>query len=200
MSEKFRDLQIDNTPKISHKSINRQVPDNGEHIILDDSGNIKERNFYVKGKKNGESRVYKNGLLIQRKTYKDDVLEGFVEIYSNGNLQMLTKYSGNFPNGIGYFFHNTGIINAIAYYKNGLLDGLFLVFNEQGFIIKRQFYKDNLLNGPTVTYHENGEICETGNYKDNLQEGQWTTKDPTGKLRQTAIFQGGICTAKKTEK
>lgn len=182
------------------KSKKTPKPADGEFFEYDDDGGIKERLFFKDGKRNGEGRSYKKGVLTERKIYVDDILEGFVELYDNGIMKMNIKYSNNVPNGVGYFFHRSGYINAIAWYKEGLLEGPFLVFSEEGALVRRSSYKENKQHGATITYHPNGMIFESGQYKENQKDGTWVMKDATGKLMQTIVYNCGAAVSKKVEK
>ncbi len=193
------ELKIENEKK-PEGGKKQKPPENGEYFAYDENGEIKQRSFYKDGKRNGEDRVYKKGLLAERKTFVDDVLEGFVELYDNGVMKMNIKYSNNVPNGVGYFFHKSGYVNAIAWYKDGLLEGPFLVFAEDGALVKRSFYKENKQNGKSIVYHDNGMIYESGQYKENQKDGTWVTKDKDGKLMQTVVFNNGAVISKKVEK
>lgn len=192
----------DINPTALHASSKKQSlpPHNGEHLVFDKDGSLKERAFYENGKKHGEVRVYKNGLLSERKHYKEGILEGFVELYDNGIMKMSINYQNNTPNGIGYYFHKSGVIHAMVWYKDGLLEGPFIVFNESGLVIKRDIYMKNKLNGPSYIYYESGMIFQSGENKNNLKDGEWITKDPDGNLMQTIIYNQGAIVAKKIEK
>lgn len=198
--EDNKEISEENETAIKGKKNPQPMQQDGQVLIYDDNGKLKERVFYKNGKKNGEACVYKNGLIAEKKNYIDDLLEGFVEIYDQGIMKMYVKYANNIPNGIGYFFHKSGIVNAIAWYKNGLFEGPFLVFNETGLLVKRDTYMANKLNGPSYIYYENGIIFESGQYKDNLKEEKWINKTPDGKLIQTIIYNAGAIVAKKVEK
>jgi len=188
------------TDKKSNAKISGSKLHEGEVITFDDNNEVKERAFYIKGKKEGENRVYKKGLLAERKFYKDGVLDGFVELYDKGIMKLNIQYKDNLPNGIGYFFLPSGIVNAIGWYKNGLLEGPFLIFNMEGRLAKRSIYKENQQEGQAIVYHPNGMIFEIGIYRENKKDGKWVMRDDEGNLLQTTNYNMGVIVSKKVEK
>ena len=83
-----------------------------------DNGILREEVTYENGKKNGNAKIYdKYGFIKQNSFYKNDILDGLVQIYENNKVTQEWSYS------------------------NGFLDGLAKTYDKDGNLKKREFTK-----------------------------------------------------------
>ena len=128
-------------------------PING--VLYCDYGDV---GIYVKGKKDGLLREWKNGQLWIEGNYKDGKADGLVrEWYKDGQLQ----FEGN--------------------YKDGKRDGLIRKWYDDGQLKIETNFKDGKRDGLDRGWHENGQLKFDYNYKDGklISKKDW---DKDGRL------------------
>jgi antitoxin component YwqK of YwqJK toxin-antitoxin module len=151
--------------------------------FYDEKGKIALEINYLKGKKNGI-----------RKTYRED--EIIEENFINDSKEGLTLY---------YFFD--GKLKREVNFKNGLEDGpakefdrdgriITLITYKSGFIVERELinrYDNNgRKHGPWKYFYADGKVHREGTYKHGQENGYFKEYDKDGNLVTTEKFADGV--------
>ena len=115
-----------------------------------DTGQLKGRVNYKKGKFDGQSETfYENGQLKQKGTYKEGNLNGLCEIYYvNGQIQLRIHFKDGVKEGVSENYYVNGQLQLRIHLKNGKLDGLSEYFDEEGNLTNTEEYKKDVLISP----------------------------------------------------
>lgn len=98
------------------------------------SKQVMSEDNYLNGKLNGESKTYfKNGVLLESKNYKDDLLEGKYQRFSEKKLLLHNlMYVNGKLNGPGEYYTSSGKIYTKGEYKDNMKIGKWPVFDKNG--------------------------------------------------------------------
>ncbi|NNE30491.1 MAG: toxin-antitoxin system YwqK family antitoxin [Saprospiraceae bacterium] len=139
---------------------------------FDSEGKLYETGTYLKGKLEGEKKVfYPNGSIEVLETYKNGSFDGVSKSYfEDGNLKTEGQYIDNIASGIWKSFYANGKQREEVLYEN----------NEE--------------NGPFKEWHENGMLKAEGTYKGGDNEhGELKLYDEKGELERKMDCQMGLC-------
>lgn len=122
--------------------ISKDSVKHGEYMAYYPSGSIKESCTYVKGKLNGDRKIfYENGETEIHELYKMDVINGPYKVY-----------------------HDNGGLKLVVNYYDGVMEGPLKVYYADGVLKEEITMKDNNENGPFKEFHANGNIKWEGQY------------------------------------
>src|SRR5690606_21474771 len=147
----------------------------------------------AEGLKQGKwERIYPNGKLMYKATFKDDKPVGeMIRYHSNGKMMARIVYDEAGVNGQGELYDENGRKVAEGRYIGNNKEGEWLFYNSKGVLISRENYKDNLKDGESYTYYENGKPALLTTWKDGVQQGPETQWYPSGATRVTTSFTNG---------
>lgn len=96
----------------------------GQHVLIDDKGQVQERSTYHNDLLNGPHIKYNRSRLKEKSQYSSGQVHGLLEkFYPNGKIMERSNYSSGQLDGIARWYDQNGI-NTIAYnYKMGELIG-----------------------------------------------------------------------------
>lgn len=164
------------------------------------------------GRKQGIwKKFYPNGRMKEEARYKDDLLNGYLKLYSsNGKLESASLYikgeKQSDDKNIADFdinsqYYKDGTLKAtILKNKAGKKDGVSNYFNKDGTVEKTEIYRNGFLfkkgiidkegryQGVWESYYLNGKLKSKGEYKDGKKVGKWKFYFTNGKLEQEGFF------------
>ncbi len=167
---------------------------------------IREETNYKNGMKNGEYIKYENRIIKEKKSYKENELNGSSFIYdNNGKIISEKNYKNNKQDGFDISYNDEGIINFKYNYKDGALDGECISYNFDGSFRIICNYKNGKLDGKVThyywnnqiklieiwnnddlyketSYYLNGRIEGEGYYKDGERTGEWIWYNQDGSI------------------
>ncbi len=112
--------------------------------------------------------------------------------YTNGQVQSISFWKDNKPNGMATRFWPNGKPMQELYFVNGIQDSLMKSWYTNGNLEEESFWKNDTSNGPAKTYFENGKLESEGEWKMGKQHGKWNSYDSLGNLIQTQIYIDGV--------
>lgn len=121
---------------------------NGIQKTYDNSGTICELNF-IMGKKEGNGKISdKNGVILNRFNYKNDMKDGIQESFNeNGKIKLKADYEFGIPSNIWTYYDSEGEVIAKLKFINGICQdyigrwkilqrkGFFLTFKDDGSVV-----------------------------------------------------------------
>ncbi|RYD90577.1 MAG: hypothetical protein EOP54_23780, partial [Sphingobacteriales bacterium] len=156
---------------------------NGERVLYDHNGQVRERSHYKHQKKQKRSTLegmkenYTNGILITQYTYKDSLKNGPFKTYTfKGTLLEQGTYKDNLLTGRNIHFRDG---------KENLVSNYAIIIDEKG-------KPKSVLQGDWVSYAPSGKLSEKGFYEKGLKSGQWSQWDyTTGLLTAETVYKEG---------
>lgn len=144
---------------------------NGIYERFDDMGKKLDSSIYIKGKLEGEKKIFQDGVLYSIEYHKNDLYEGPYKVYyPNGQIQLEAFYSNNEMTGTLKSYYPSGAIKEIVEMKS------------------------NQENGPFKEFYENGSKKAEGQYKNGPNEdGELMLYDSLGTLIRRMNCLEGIC-------
>ena len=89
-----------------------------------ETGILREEVNYSNNQKNGLAKVYdKYGFLKQKSFYKDDLLNGVVQVYQDNKLMQEWTYRSGYLSGVAKSYDKEGNLQKVGYYKKNELNG-----------------------------------------------------------------------------
>lgn len=138
--------------------------------VKEDAGELSRLYFIDKdGRIQGEFlTMYKDGTIMEKANYKDDVLEGERSLYND-----------------------KGELEIIELYNNGKLDGPFKTYYSDGSIQFEADYNEGVLEGKTTKYYQSGEKMEEVLFVDNKEEGPFVEFYENGNKKWEGVYHNG---------
>ena len=138
------------------------------------------------GKKQGEWRKYKDGVLLYEGRFKDDVPIGEFKYYHpNGSLKSISVFIQGVHEVKTTIFHPNGQKASEGRFLDQLKDGEWHYWTDKGLLISIESYAKGKKNGVWKTFSaQTGILLEEINYKNELLDG----------LVQTFYTDGKPCT------
>jgi antitoxin component YwqK of YwqJK toxin-antitoxin module len=94
----------------------------GPSIRIDRNGNLTSKSDFYLGQPHGKQFFYKNGKLVEEKTYKMGQLEGkSIKYYENGNKMEEANYTNGVMDGLARWFDMEGNLKFQYLYEKGKL-------------------------------------------------------------------------------
>ena len=145
----------------------------------------------------------KQGIIVNRMEFKNDLIDGVCCKYKNTNIMEYVSYKEGKKNGESKLFYERGMLMETSTYKDGRRDGVTIWYSnkdkEQGPMVAMYTYKDGRFDGPQETYYENGMLKSRKTFSDNRQEGPSYEFYEDGSLKSEANFKNGEQKGKKKE-
>lgn len=163
------------------------------------------KNVLYEGKREGTRlSYYNNGILFQKLTFRNDMVEGeFREYNYKGQLIELTHYHRGVQHGRyqvwknnilvidGYcnhgkhhgkisYYRNTGAIHAVYNYNNDVLNGEHKRYNYAGILMVHCYYLNGELHGEFKSWTNEGKRWKHCNYSHGELSGKYREWDDDG--------------------
>lgn len=128
--------------------------------VHDEQGDLVQEASFVKGVRQGITRVYTQGRLLAVQHFAAGVLHGETLSYAeSGDLaSRQTFFQGRLEGEAS--FMNEGALVRRARFRKGKLEGETTTYDRDGALVQRETYKENLLEGPLTRYWPNGQVME----------------------------------------
>lgn len=169
-------------------------PYNGVFISNHDNGQLRRKETYKAGKKDGLLEEYSiKGQLEYKANFKDGKHNGITEQYNKktGKLEFKINYENHKINGLYEQYYETGELKFKANFKDNKLTGVANRYHKTGQLSRKETYKAGKMNGLREQYYETGELQYKGNYKDGKRDGMDNGYYKTGKLESKANYKDG---------
>jgi antitoxin component YwqK of YwqJK toxin-antitoxin module len=139
---------------------------------------------YQNGKKQGASKVFKEGVLYKIDLFEADLQQGVsLFYYEQGALQKEVPFVDGKQSGNGFEYALTdGRITTLLTFQNGKL-----IRKQRVNRIDLQEQKQGLW----VSYHKNRAIAKEGPYSNDLKNGYWKYYKPNGNLLRVEKWING---------
>ncbi len=176
---------------------------------------------YNEGKLSGFVTETRNGVVISKGEYADNMLNGMLQRWnSQGVIQFECNYINDQPNGLQKEFKSGTLIRTVVY-SRGIKQGRSSDYNLTGRVIEDRWYNRGLMDS-AAAYHPNGKrsgaayygifedpsgfftegshfeydsagmIILRGNSVEHRKNGVWTSFYPNGKVNSTTTYVNGI--------
>lgn len=106
----------------------------------------------------------KQGEILQRMSYRENILDGELVIYHHKNIHSITSYVEGKKQGMQTIFHSNNQLSCERLYENDLLEGQCCWYSENNILIKVAYYHQNKLHGKTILFNHEGKIIEKSTY------------------------------------
>ena len=150
---------------------------NGLYQIFYESGKLWQFGDYSNGQMTNEWSVNNShGVLIQDSYYIKNKLQGQQKYYyPNGNLKQLLCFKEGVLNGIAQLYSNQGYLtkgslSETISFKDGLKDGRYIKFNEEADSVILGNFKSDLSSGVWRHYDENGILVKEEKYINDITQ------------------------------
>ncbi|NTV82857.1 MAG: toxin-antitoxin system YwqK family antitoxin [Bacteroidales bacterium] len=151
--------------------------------FYDDKGKIALEINYLKGKKDGIRKTYREDEIIEE-AFKNDTKEGLTRYYyPDGSLKREVNFRNGLEEGPAKEFDKDGRIITLITYKSG-----FIVERE---LINR-YDNSGRRHGPWKYFYADGKVQREGTYKHGQENGYFKEYDRDGNLVSTAKFAEGV--------
>lgn len=143
--------------------------------FYDERGTLLSTDTYLKGKKNGPSKIYfANGAVSEERNYKNDLLEGaFKQLFDDKKgVRAEGAYLANEFDGKCSWYYPNGIAAAQGFYEKGVKKGVWLYKTEKGTIKEKEVWQ----NGKQLNQKEMDAYFKSKGI--NLQEDTKTPPRP----------------------
>jgi antitoxin component YwqK of YwqJK toxin-antitoxin module len=151
--------------------------------FYDDSARIKMEINYLKGKKNGVRKTYKEDEVIEE-NFINDVKEGPTNTYFvDGTLKKTVPFKEGLEEGLAMEYAQDGRIITLIRYKSGFITDRELI---------NRYDAANKKDGPWKYFYANGQVKREGTYRHGKEEGYFKEYDQNGNLITTSKFTEGV--------
>lgn len=173
--------------------------------------NVKETNYYKKGKLHGHCTCHEHGKLVKEADYVMGVLHGRLVEYENDLKILEVEYENGSKHGrmtsfhkngkpmkeISYFkgkrmgeykeWHDNGKNKIMGKYTEGKKTGFWIEYDPTGSKIMEGWYENDLMSGIWRTYHKGTKILES---EETHEKGSRTGLSKRWYVDQTLQFEG----------
>lgn len=178
---------------VSEGSFNQTGNKDGVWKYYNTNGRLKEQQFMKDGKLTDTSYFYQsNGLLSLKLPYKEDKIDGNVEVYHNGILLRTLPYkAGVFGTGDLVEYYPIGTIDTKYGVIDGKGNGSIEYFYDSGEPYRTGTIKAGDLQGERITYFRTGEVSYKENYLNNKSNGEYISYYQGGQVEAKGLFKEG---------
>ena len=137
---------------------------------------------------NENNTTVKNGIVYD---IDEKPINGLYKIYyPNGNVRMEIESKDGYPQGIGKFYDEDGVLTYSAHFEKGVLNGVLLNYYADGHIHNELNYLDGALEGEQKTFNEAGEQIIYAVFSHGKAVSGYTTSDGKRYELTTEELQG----------
>src|SRR6478735_8880462 len=158
------------------------------------SGNLKLKQIWIEGKKEGPFEIYNDKKqIIQSGFYTNNTLDKEIKTYyPGGELKSTAEYKYGDLNGHVQDYYPSGKLRTDSWYKNNTLDSLTKRFYEDGVLASQEYYKNGRLEGYYVMYYPNGKKKEESVITDNEKNGMFRMYNEAGIKTLEGNYTNGV--------
>lgn len=140
------------------------------------NGNISRFIQKENGKKNGYDLKYtSDGTRLYKKPYKDDLLNGRLEINnSDGTPQKISYFLNNQQNGPERNYSKNGKFISQYYYQSGKKNSYSFIYNEEGALVQQGFYAQDKQEGEVLDFYPDGKLKAQAHFSAGIKQGKFT--------------------------
>lgn len=150
--------------------------------FYNDKGNIALEINYLKGKKEGIRKTYREDEIIEE-NFKNDVKNGLTKYYyADGRIKKEVNFRDGLEQGLAKEYDSDGRIITLITYKSGFITERELI---------NRYDNNGRKHGVWKTFYANGNIMSEGMYKHGLENGYFKEFDKDGNLISTAKYADG---------
>ncbi|NQV38188.1 MAG: hypothetical protein HQ509_09330 [Candidatus Marinimicrobia bacterium] len=190
---------------------------NGEWIWISADGNRDSVRTFLDGLLDGDRENYSDeGVLIHRKTYRSNKLEGPVEeFYPNGSKKLKGSYQKEIPHDAWTWWNEDGNPIRTITYQNGVKHGKYSIFEESkkrsqtgeynlderhgkwiwyntaGKIDSVIEFANGIKSGEYSKWHRNNEKSVVGQFASGMMDGKWIWFDSNGEIDSLKTYNNG---------
>ena len=176
-------------------------------VYYDERDSVIAIENYYHGKKDGAFKTFfKNGKLLELKTYKNDSLNGrWIKYYDNGLEKENCMYKNNLHHGKATFYFPSGKVDAEGIYLNDLKDGWWEFYNASGEMEWRINYKKSnavttkRINGLEELFYPSGMPQSKINYSFGMKSGHFVEYYDKGEIQITDVPSHDVFPADKKQ-
>jgi antitoxin component YwqK of YwqJK toxin-antitoxin module len=150
--------------------------------FYDDKGKLSMEINYLKGKKDGIRKSYREDEIVDE-TFKNDVKEGpTTYYYPDGRIKKQVNFKYGLEDGLAKEFDTDGRIITLINYKSGFITERELI---------NRYDNNGQKHGMWKFFYADGKIMSEGNYKHGKENGYFKEYDKDGNLISTAKYADG---------
>jgi len=150
--------------------------------FYDDKGKIGLEISYLKGKKEGIRKTYREDEIIEE-NFKNDLKEGMTVYYfPDGKIKKEVNFHNGLEEGLSKEFDTDGRIITLETYKSGFITERELI---------NRYDNNGKKHGVWKYFYADGKIQREGTYKHGLENGYFKEYDKDGNLITTAKYVEG---------
>jgi uncharacterized protein len=151
--------------------------------FYDDLGRIALEINYLKGKKDGIRKTYREDEIIEE-NFKSDNKEGFTRYYyPDGKLKKEVNFRNGLEEGLSREYERDGRIITLTTYKSGFITERELI---------NRYDNNGRKHGPWKYFYPDGTVQREGTYKHGEENGYFKEYDTKGNLVTTAKYAEGV--------
>lgn len=151
--------------------------------FYDDAGKITMEITYLKGKKDGIRKTYREDEIIEE-SFKNDIKNGLTRYYYlDGKYKKEVNFREGLEDGSAREFDKDGRIITLITYKKGFITERELI---------NRFDNNGKKHGPWKYFYPDGTIRQEGTYNHGLENGYFKEYDKDGNLISTAKYADGV--------
>lgn len=151
--------------------------------FYDESGKISLQITYLKGKKEGIRRTYREDEVIEE-NFSNDIKQGLtINYYPDGTIKRSVNFENGLENGFAREYATDGTIVTLIEYRRG-----FVVDREN---INRHD-KSGMKQGRWKFFYDNGKVKTEGTYRNDKRNGYFKEYDEKGNLTDVSKFVNDV--------
>lgn len=161
-------------------------------VKICENGLIRSVFNYTNGRFDGDIFLFsKNGLLLEKSTYKMGHFT-FIEVYyEEGSLQRKGGHENGTRAGIWLFYYPNMRIQTIEDYTSNIT-ATWYYFYENGQLMKTNRYNQGKKDSNWLVYYENGQLLSIEIWADDKKTGQWKCYYENGQLLRIENYENGL--------
>lgn len=146
-------------------------------------------------------KVYTNGRLYYKGTFKTDVPQGtFWFWYDSGEPMREVEHLDGTEHMVATHYHRNGKIMSRGEYRQGtneegqpdkVRDGEWKFYDEDGYLKSVENYRLGAKNGASTTYYDTGKVLRVETFENGKQEGKFTEYYENGRVRAIRNYRNG---------
>lgn len=173
--------------------LNAQGQKTGLWTLYDEDGCIKAKSSYKNDMLHGESLIYEDDCLVEKRQYVHNRREGVqIEYYPSGVMKCQCVYRDDKLNGPNIDYYENGQKMLVNRYENGDPVGAYTYYYEEnGWYEKGTLDKDGFMDGVITFYGHDDNPREEHTYKHGVLDGRTTYFWPDGSKKWSLLYKDG---------
>lgn len=160
---------------------------NGTGIMrfYDKEGRITDEDSYKNSVKDGYSKQFEKGILLEEGNYKEGKWDGlWIKNYPTGELlSKINCVDGN-KQGESNYYYKKGTVSQKGNYENNKKSGIWISYDEKGKVTSELNYKEGLLDDDGK-YYSDGKLVCSGKHNKGVRVFVWSFYDTKGNVKSS---------------